>query len=37
MPNGQFPKLKGAICNIRIDTLDIINVLPQGQTVMVLL
>ena len=30
MPKGQFPKLKGAICNIRIETMDITNTLPQG-------
>ena len=30
MPKGQFPKLKGAICNIPIDTSDITNVLPHG-------
>ena len=30
MPKGQFPKLKGAICNIPIETIDITNTLPQG-------
>ena len=30
MPKGQFPKLKGAICNIPIDRSDITNVLPHG-------
>ena len=30
MPKSQFPKLKGAICNIAIDTSDITNVLPHG-------
>ena len=30
MPKGQFPKLKGAICNIPIETMDITNTLPQG-------
>ena len=30
MPKGQFPKLKGAICNIPIDRSDITNVLPRG-------
>ena len=28
MPKGQFPKLKGAICNIPTETSDIANVLP---------
>ena len=31
MPKVQFPKLKGSICNIPINTSDIINVLPHGQ------
>ena len=30
MPKAQFPKLKGAICSIPIDTSDITNVLPHG-------
>ena len=30
MPKGQFPKLKGAIYNIPIETMDITNTLPQG-------
>ena len=30
MPKGQFQKLKGAICNIGIDTSAITNVLPHG-------
>ena len=30
MPKGQTPKLKGAICNVPIDTKNITNVLPQG-------
>ena len=31
MPKGQTPKLKGAICNVPIDTNDIVNTkLPQG-------
>ena len=30
MPKGQFPKLKGAICNIPIDTSHITNVLSHG-------
>ena len=30
MPKGQFPKLKGYICNIPVDTTDITDVLPQG-------
>ena len=27
---GRFPKLKGSICNISIDSNNIANVLPQG-------
>ena len=30
MPKGQLQKLKGAICNIAIDTSDITNVLPHS-------
>ena len=30
MPKGKFPKLKGSICNVPIDTADIVNVLPRG-------
>ena len=30
MPKGCFPKLKGAICNIVVETNDIVNVLPRG-------
>ena len=30
MPKGQFSKMKGAICNIPIETMDIANTLPQG-------
>ena len=30
MPKGQFPKIKGSICNVPIDTADITNVLPRG-------
>ena len=30
MPKDQFQKLKGAICNIAIDTSDITNNLPHG-------
>ena len=30
MPKGQFPKLKGAICDIPIETMDITNTPPQG-------
>ena len=30
MLKGQFPKLKGSICNVPIDTADIVNVLPGG-------
>ena len=30
MPKGKFPKLKGSICNVPIDTADMVNVLPRG-------
>ena len=30
MPKGQTPKLKGSICNVPINTSDIVNTLPQG-------
>ena len=30
MPKGQTPKLKGSICNVPIDTVDIANTLPQS-------
>ena len=30
MPKGRFPKLKGSIYNICIDSDDIANVLPGG-------
>ena len=30
MTKGQFPKRKGSICNVPIDTSDITNVLPYG-------
>ena len=30
MPKGNFPKLKGSICNVLIDTVDISNLLPRG-------
>ena len=30
MPKGRFPKLKGTICNIPVDTADIVNVLPRS-------
>ena len=30
MSKGQFPKLKGSICNTPVNTSDIINVLPHG-------
>ena len=29
-PKGNFPKLKGSICNVPIDTLDISDVLLRG-------
>ena len=28
MPNGTFPKLKGSICNVLIDNVDISNMTP---------
>ena len=30
MPKGQMPKIKGNICNVPIDTVDVANTLPQG-------
>ena len=30
LPKGQFPKLKGAICNIPVETGNVCNVLPRG-------
>ena len=30
MPKAQTPKLKGSICNVPIDTVDVANTLPQG-------
>ena len=30
MPKGNFPKLKGSICNVPIDTVDISDVLLRG-------
>ena len=29
MPKGQSPKMKGAVCNVPIDTVDISNTLPR--------
>ena len=29
MPKGQSPKLKGALCNIPIDVVDVCNTLPR--------
>ena len=29
MPKSKFPKLKGSICNVPLDTADIVNVLPR--------
>ena len=37
MPKGQFPKFKGAIYNIPIETMGIINTLSQGADSTVLL
>ena len=33
MPIGKFPKLKGSICSVPIDTEDIVNVLQRGADV----
>ena len=30
MPKGQFPKIKGAICNIPVQTENVCNILPRG-------
>ena len=30
MPKGQAPKLRGAICNVPLDTEDVCNTLPRG-------
>ena len=30
MPEGQSPKLKGAICNVPVETKSICNILPRG-------
>ena len=30
MPKGNFPKLKGSICNVPVNTSKIAEVLPQG-------
>ena len=30
MPKGQFPKLKGSICNVPIDVEDVANTLPRS-------
>ena len=30
MPKVQTPKLKGSICNVPVNTSDIVNTLPQG-------
>ena len=30
MPKGQTPKLKGSICNVPVNTSDVVNSLPQG-------
>ena len=29
MPKSKFPKLKGSVCNVPIDTVNIVNVLPR--------
>ena len=30
MPKGQTPKLKGSICNVPVNTSDVVHTLPQG-------
>ena len=30
MPRGQFPKLVGKICNVPLETRDVVDVLPRG-------
>ena len=30
MPKGKFPKMKGSICNVPIDTTETVNILPHG-------
>ena len=30
MPKGQAPKLKGSICNVPVNTANVVNTLPQG-------
>ena len=30
MPKGRFPKFKGSIFNVAIDTAEVVNVLPYG-------
>ena len=30
MPKGQSPKIKGAICNVPIESEDMCNILPRG-------
>jgi len=30
MPKGEFPKLKGAICSIPVETGNVCNILPRG-------
>ena len=29
MPKGQFPKVKGALCNVPIDNIDVASILPR--------
>ena len=29
MPKGQYPKVKGAICNVPVEAEDVCNVLPR--------
>jgi len=30
MPKGQFPKIKGIVCNVPIETDEVCNVLPRS-------
>ena len=30
MPKDQSPKIRGAVCNVRINADDICNILPRG-------
>lgn len=30
MPKGQFPKIKGTVCNVPVETDNVFNVLPRN-------